>query len=32
MSNGPKEVQEAIGHVTSDHNHDGIAQVLFTYL
>lgn len=32
MSNGPKEVQEAIGHITSDHNHDGIAQVLFTYL
>lgn len=28
MANGPKEVQEAIGTVTSDHNHDGIAEVL----
>lgn len=28
MSNGPKEVQEAIGHVTADHDHDGIAQIL----
>lgn len=28
MSNGPKEVQEAIGQVTADHDHDGIAQIL----
>lgn len=32
MSNGPKEVQEAIGHVTDDHNNDGIAKILLTYL
>ncbi|WP_161978443.1 Cof-type HAD-IIB family hydrolase [Streptococcus sp. S784/96/1] len=28
MANGPKEVQEMIGQVTSDHNHDGIAEIL----
>ena len=32
MSNGPLAVQEAIGHVTDDHNHDGIAEVLDRYL
>lgn len=32
MSNGPKEVQDAIGNITADHNHDGIALVLSDYL
>ena len=32
MANGPAAVQEAIGQVTADHNQDGIAQVLDTYL
>lgn len=32
MGNGPKEVQKAIGNVTADHNHDGIAKVLAEYL
>ena len=32
MANGPVAVQEAIGQVTADHNQDGIAQVLDTYL
>ena len=32
MSNGPLAVQEAIGHVTDDHDHDGIAKVLDRYL
>ena len=32
MANGPVEVQKAIGHVTADHNQDGIAKILNTYL
>ena len=32
MGNGPLAVQEAIGYVTDDHDHDGIAKVLERYL
>lgn len=32
MGNGPAAVQQAIGNVTDDHNHDGIAAVLNSYL
>lgn len=32
MSNGPAAVREAIGNVTADNNHDGIAEILDTYL
>ena len=30
MANAPQKVKEQIGHVTADHNHDGIALVLET--
>lgn len=32
MKNGPQAVQEAIGNLTDDHNHDGIAKVLDRFL
>ncbi len=32
MGNAPLDLQKRIGNVTADHNHDGIAQVLTTYL
>lgn len=28
MANAPEAVKKSIGHVTSDHNHDGIAEIL----
>ena len=32
MGNAPLDLQKRIGNITADHNHDGIAQVLTTYL